>query len=108
MLLYRVYVSFSPLVPFAIGLLLQCGGLEWTGSTCCMEGYECVAVAECYSQVRPRYEGSPTAKSWHPSRRAITRSKPVTLSGILREVEGDNILARGVTLEPYLFLLHAC
>eukprot|EP00903_Cladosiphon_okamuranus_P020895 g19188.t1 len=33
----------------------QCGGLDWTGSTCCEEGYECVEMGsgECYSQCRP-------------------------------------------------------
>lgn len=33
----------------------QCGGNdEYDGSTCCTEGYECVALAACYPQVRTR------------------------------------------------------
>ncbi|CAM9648942.1 unnamed protein product, partial [Ectocarpus fasciculatus] len=33
----------------------ECGGKDWTGSTCCMEGYECTQMVEdgCYAQCRP-------------------------------------------------------
>eukprot|EP00903_Cladosiphon_okamuranus_P020893 g19186.t1 len=33
----------------------ECGGVDWTGSKCCLEGYECVDVSGegCYSQCRP-------------------------------------------------------
>ena len=30
----------------------QCGGADWFGSNCCVEGFECVVMAECYSQVK--------------------------------------------------------
>lgn len=32
----------------------QCGGTAWTGSTCCEDGLECVAMGKdaCYSEVR--------------------------------------------------------
>ncbi|CAN0396696.1 unnamed protein product, partial [Hapterophycus canaliculatus] len=31
----------------------QCGGLDWTGSTCCADGHECTKMGkgDCYSQV---------------------------------------------------------
>ncbi|CAN0008057.1 unnamed protein product, partial [Laminaria digitata] len=32
--------------------LSQCGGANWSGSTCCVEGYACEVLAETYSQVR--------------------------------------------------------
>ena len=37
----------------------QCGGEDWTGSTCCAGGYECVDVSGvgCYEQVRGREGG---------------------------------------------------
>ncbi|CAM9378424.1 unnamed protein product, partial [Ectocarpus sp. 8 AP-2014] len=35
----------------------QCGGGNWEGSTCCMEGYECVANNDWYSQVRGALSG---------------------------------------------------
>ena len=30
----------------------QCGGLDYEGSTCCVSGYECMEMAECFSEVR--------------------------------------------------------
>ncbi|CAN0407875.1 unnamed protein product, partial [Scytosiphon promiscuus] len=31
---------------------VQCGGSGWFGSNCCMEGFQCIAMADCYSQVK--------------------------------------------------------
>ncbi|CAN0393687.1 unnamed protein product, partial [Ascophyllum nodosum] len=31
----------------------QCGGTDYEGSTCCRSGYECTAVADCFSECRP-------------------------------------------------------
>lgn len=30
----------------------QCGGQDFTGSTCCEDGLECTVMAACYSQVK--------------------------------------------------------
>ncbi|CAN0403918.1 unnamed protein product [Ascophyllum nodosum] len=31
----------------------QCGGTDHEGSTCCRPGYECTAIADCFSECRP-------------------------------------------------------
>ncbi|CAN0370430.1 unnamed protein product [Ascophyllum nodosum] len=31
----------------------QCGGTDYEGSTCCRPGYECTAIADCFSECHP-------------------------------------------------------
>eukprot|EP00904_Undaria_pinnatifida_P013285 jgi/Undpi1/9087/HiC_scaffold_26.g11547.m1 len=38
---------------FLSNLGVQCGGDDYTGSTCCVEDYVCEALTDCYSQCRP-------------------------------------------------------
>ena len=42
----------------ALYAFVKCGGTGWFGSSCCLEGYKCVALEICYSQVLLYY--------WHP------------------------------------------
>ncbi|CAN0512854.1 unnamed protein product, partial [Laminaria digitata] len=40
----------------------QCDGDDYDGSTCCRPGYECAAIADCYSECRPIESGC--AEGW--------------------------------------------
>ncbi|CAN0552340.1 unnamed protein product, partial [Ectocarpus sp. 12 AP-2014] len=55
----------------------QCGGKDWTGSTCCMDGYDCTQMVEdgCYAQCRPSVTVEPITT---PSPISTTRP-PVAL-----------------------------
>lgn len=35
----------------AVAAYGQCGGDDYNGSTCCLDGYECQQMAVCYSEV---------------------------------------------------------
>ncbi|CAM9420102.1 unnamed protein product [Ectocarpus sp. 6 AP-2014] len=56
----------------------QCGGKDWAGSTCCMDGYDCTQMVEdgCYAQCRPSVTVEPITT---PSPVSTTRP-PVALS----------------------------
>ncbi|CAN0536801.1 unnamed protein product [Laminaria digitata] len=47
----------DPVAAFA-----QCDGDDYDGSTCCRPGYECAAIADCYSECRPIEGGC--AEGW--------------------------------------------
>lgn len=54
--------TFAPLASFIpepdcsdpITGFAQCGGTDYDGPRCCRQGFECVAIANCYSEVRPK------------------------------------------------------
>ncbi|CAN0544598.1 unnamed protein product, partial [Ectocarpus sp. 8 AP-2014] len=44
-------VSTAPDCEDPVGAFNQCGGAGYEGSTCCRTGYDCVEMADCYSEV---------------------------------------------------------
>eukprot|EP00929_Paragymnodinium_shiwhaense_P117880 TRINITY_DN8934_c0_g2_i1.p1 TRINITY_DN8934_c0_g2~~TRINITY_DN8934_c0_g2_i1.p1 ORF type:complete len:619 (-),score=82.17 TRINITY_DN8934_c0_g2_i1:348-2204(-) len=69
----------------------QCGGKEWTGSTCCEQGLVCKVDNEWYHQCEPPSEPSPTPSPIAPS------SSPTPSPTILTTVSTTRTTTRRTT-----------
>eukprot|EP00752_Nemacystus_decipiens_P016303 g14579.t1 len=81
----------------------QCGGTDYTGPTCCVQGYQCQEMAECYSECRPSTASSTSSSSSASSECSEGWDQ---CGGI--EWDGPTCCVGGATCEEYNEWYHQC